>query len=190
MPKQGEKTLYLTFDDGPHPIATRFALDTLKVFNAKASFFCIGKNIVAQPELYGELQQAGHSIGNHTYQHLNGWKVSSQAYLSDIDKTQQLINGSIFRPPYGRMTRRQEQTLKSKYPGLKVIMWDLLSGDFDTTVSPEKCWDNVRRFSRNGSIIVFHDSTKAFERMQYALPRTLEYFSKKGFQFRALPTGN
>lgn len=190
MPVGQEKVIYITFDDGPHPVATRFALDTLKTFNAKASFFCIGKNIEANPALFEETSLAGHTIGNHTFNHLNGWKTSVTEYIADIEKTRALVGSPLFRPPYGRMSKAQQRALLAKFPDTQIVMWDLLSGDFDINIQPEKCWDNVRRNCNSGSILVFHDSTKAFDRMQYALPKTLEYFSARGYSFKSLPVGS
>lgn len=184
---ENKKVLYISFDDGPHPVATPFALKILRDFNAKASFFCLGKNVRDHPDIYRQILRDGHSIGNHSFSHLNGWKSSVTRYVQDIQDARQLINSPLFRPPYGRMTRVQQTALLKALPDTHIIMWDLLSGDFDTNISPEKCWSNVKKYSAPGSIIVFHDSTKAFERMQYALPATLEYFSTRGYVFKGIP---
>lgn len=187
IPSGPEKVIYLTFDDGPHPVATRFAIDTLNAFDAKATFFCLGKNIAAQPALFQELKARGHAVGNHTYEHANGWKTKTEKYLAEISKTQELTQSTLFRPPYGRMSKKQQVALSKQFPNIKIVMWDLLSGDFDTKISPEKCWHNVKKHTRSGSIIVFHDSAKALIRMQYALAQTLAYFKDKGFIFKPLP---
>lgn len=180
------KNIYLTFDDGPHETATGFVLDQLKQYNAKASFFCIGKNVAAYPEIYSRIISEGHSIGNHTQHHLNGWKVKDEAYVADVREASGLIHSNLFRPPYGRIKRSQQKQLLTFNPQLKTIMWDVLSGDFDTNLTAEACLGYVLYHTRPGSIIVFHDSTKAWERMSYALPKVLEHFSLKGYQFCAL----
>ena len=183
-----DKILYLTFDDGPHPEATPFVLKELKKHNILATFFCIGKNVVAYPDIYDQIIREGHSIGNHTYNHLNGWKANNDDYLNDIALAANEIDSYLFRPPYGRITSFQAKQLKTVMKGKepKVIMWDVLSGDFDTSCSPQQCLANVLFASVPGSIIVFHDSEKAFPRLEYALPRVLQYFSKKGYLFKPL----
>lgn len=181
-----EKVIYLTFDDGPIPNVTDFVLKTLKVFNAKATFFCIGDNIVKHPEVFERVKNDGHAIGNHTFNHLKGWKTDNETYLQNTLKCQELTQTNLFRPPYGRIKKSQISNLKSQIPGLKIVMWDVLSGDFDTQLSPEKCYQNVIKHTENGSIIVFHDSLKAFDRLSYALPKVLAYFSEKGFTFSTL----
>ncbi len=183
-----EKVLYLTFDDGPHETATPFVLDQLKQYGARASFFCIGKNVAAYPEIYQRILADGHAVGNHTQHHVNGWKVSDELYQKEVADAAQLIHSDLFRPPYGRIKRAQQQKLQQQNPGLNIIMWDVLSGDFDTDISPEACLGYVLYHSKPGSIIVFHDSTKAWSRMQYALPRVLAHFSKAGYRFAALTT--
>ena len=189
-----EKVLYLTFDDGPHETATPFVLDTLKKYEAKASFFCIGKNVTAYPAIYERILQEGHVTGNHTNYHLNGWKTDDTTYLQDIKAAATLVHSPLFRPPYGRIQKSQWRKLKAEnnlYPGqqtaIKTIMWDILSGDFDTELMPARCLANVLYHAKPGSIIVFHDSTKAWDRMSYALPRVLEYFVKDGYSFKGLP---
>ena len=183
-----DKILYLTFDDGPHPEATTFVLKELKKYNVLATFFCIGKNVVAYPDIYRQIIQEGHSVGNHTYNHLNGWKTNNDDYLNDIALASNEIDSYLFRPPYGRITSFQAKQLKTVMKGKepKVIMWDVLSGDFDTSCSPQQCLANVLFASVPGSIIVFHDSEKAFPRLEYALPRVLQYFSEKGYLFKPL----
>jgi len=183
-----EKNLYLTFDDGPHPEATPFVLKQLKQYNALATFFCIGKNVVAYPGIYKQILNEGHSTGNHTYNHLNGWKTSNDLYMKDIAVASKEINSNLFRPPYGRITSFQAKNLKAVMQGknAKVIMWDVLSADFDIDCTPEQCLANVILPTVPGSIIVFHDSEKAFPKLQYALPRMLKYFSEKGFSFKSL----
>ena len=183
-----DKILYLTFDDGPHPEATTFVLKELKKYNVLATFFCIGKNVVAYPDIYRQIIQEGHSVGNHTYNHLNGWKTNNDDYLNDIALASNEIDSYLFRPPYGRITSFQAKNLKQAMKGKKpkVIMWDVLSGDFDTECTPQQCLANVIFASVPGSIIVFHDSEKAFPRLEYTLPKVLHYFSEKGYLFKAL----
>ena len=183
-----EDLLYLTFDDGPHPEATTFVLDELKKFNAKATFFCIGKNVVEYPEIYKRILLEGHRIGNHTYNHLNGWKVDDQKYIQDILEARKVIDSNIFRPPYGRITQFQNRILttssaQNQKELFKIIMWNVLSADFDLNVSPETCALNVIRNAKKGSIIVFHDSQKSFPKLQIALPRVLKHFAEKNFKF-------
>ena len=184
MPRT-EKKIYLSFDDGPHPVATPFVLDALKQYNAKASFFCIGKNVADHPELYKRIISEGHAVGNHTHNHLNGWKTKDQQYFENIVQASKYIDTRLFRPPYGRITRFQAAQAAEKF-GFTIVMWSVLSGDFDVTITPQKCWRNVKRNTGKGSVIVFHDSEKAMERMKYALTESLSYFSEKGFVFEKL----
>lgn len=203
MPSQ-EKIIYLTFDDGPHKTATPFVLDTLAQYTAKASFFCIGKNVLEYPAIYARILNDGHTVGNHTQHHANGWKVSNEAYFSEIATAAKLIHSPLFRPPYGRIKRSQINQLtrtthsqlsndvtttahfNMELPGYKIIMWSVLSGDFDTTLNAAACTKNVLENTCSGSIVVFHDSTKAWDRMSVALPKVLEHFSEQGFRFEAL----
>lgn len=182
-----EKILYLTFDDGPHPEATPFVLKQLKQHNALATFFCIGKNVVEYADIYKQILSEGHTVGNHTYNHLNGWKTNNDDYLKDIALASREINSDLFRPPYGRITYFQAKNLKPVMKGKepKIIMWDVLSGDFDANCTPEQCLANVVLPSVPGSIIVFHDSEKAFPRLAYTLPKILHYFSEKGYLFKS-----
>jgi peptidoglycan/xylan/chitin deacetylase (PgdA/CDA1 family) len=183
---RNHKIVYLTFDDGPIPIVTPFVLETLKIFDAKATFFCIGENISKNPEIYERIKTDGHAIGNHTYNHLRGWSTDDDIYLEDIIKCQELTKTSLFRPPYGRIKKSQIKLLKSKYPEQKIIMWDVLSGDFDLKLSPEKCLKNVIKHTSNGSIVVFHDSLKAQKRLEHTLPLALELWTKEGYRFHTL----
>jgi peptidoglycan/xylan/chitin deacetylase (PgdA/CDA1 family) len=181
-----EKFVYFTFDDGPIPVVTPFVLNTLKKFNCKATFFCIGDNVDKHPLILADIISEGHTIGNHTYNHLNGWNSSNENYIENVLKGSKLTSTRIFRPPYGRIKKSQIKEIKKQSPSTEVIMWDVLSGDFDKRISKEQCVRNVLKHCKNGSIIVFHDSLKAFERLEYALPKVLENLSKKGFEFRTL----
>ncbi len=189
-----EKEIYLTFDDGPTPEITEWTLDVLAKYNAKATFFCIGANVEKHPDIFKKIIQSGHVIGNHTQDHLKGWKTSKTAYLNNIAQAQKVLNAQIqnsefrilnlFRPPYGKITPKQGKALMAL--GYNIVMWDVLSFDWDKTVTPEECFNNVISKVKNGSIIVFHDSVKASKNMQYALPKVLEYYTGKGYVFKGL----
>lgn len=189
-----KKKIYLTFDDGPVPEVTPWVLDILKKHNAKATFFCIGQNVEKNTGLYKQITDEGHSVGNHTYNHLNGWKTRDSEYFSNIEKCSALVLSNLFRPPYGKITRTQIKKIIHSTPRptplvsfpSSIIMWDVLSYDFDRSVSPEKCLSNVMRYSREGSIIVFHDSLKAQRNLKFVLPKAIEQLSLKGFSFEAL----
>lgn len=185
-----EKALYLTFDDGPHPEITPFVLKELRKYSALATFFCIGKNVLAYPDTYKHILDEGHSVGNHTQNHLNGWKTPNDVYMKDIAEAANYIDSNLFRPPYGKITLFQAKNLRAAMKGrkAKVIMWDVLSADFDDTITEEQSLQFVVLRASSGSIIVFHDSEKAFQKLQYILPKILYYFSKKGFQFLSLET--
>jgi len=180
-----EKTIYLTFDDGPHPEATPLVLDLLQRYAARATFFCIGKNVEAYPEIYARILNAGHKVGNHTWHHVNGWKIRDKLYFEDIDRAKKYIDSDLFRPPYGKISHFQSQQLRRRL-GYRIVMWTVLSGDFDVKLSPERCTENVLLNAGAGSVVVFHDSTKALPRMRVALEKTLEFFAEKGFRFEAI----
>lgn len=183
-----EKTIYLSFDDGPHPKATIFVLNELKKYNAKATFFCIGKNVIAYPGIYQQILNEGHHTGNHTQNHLNGWQTANDIYLSDVEEASQYINSDLFRPPYGRIRSLQAKNIKRAMNNeqAKIVMWDVLSGDFDESTTPERCLRNVIEKTNAGSVVVFHDSEKAWEKLSYALPRILEHFGQLGFSFSSI----
>jgi len=181
-----ENIIYLTFDDGPTPEVTFYVLDELKKYNAKATFFCIGKNVKEHFDIYKRIIAEGHKPGNHTFNHLNGWKTDDREYLEDIKQAANIIDSEYFRPPYGRITKFQLKALQGENYKLKTVMWSVLSGDFDVKISPENCYLNVIKNVKPGAIVVFHDSLKAFARLKYALPRVLDFFSEKGFQFKIL----
>jgi len=182
-----DRVLYLSFDDGPHSEATPFVLGQLSNFDAKASFFCIGKNVQLHPEIYDAILAAGHVVGNHTQNHMNGWKNNTENYIADIQEATKVINSNLFRPPYGRISFSQIKALRL-HPALpqQIVMWDVLSGDFDTTITGEQSAQNVIQHAGPGSIVVFHDSAKAMDRLRIALPKVLAHFSKLGYQFKAL----
>ena len=189
-----ENKIYLTFDDGPIPEITEWVLEELKKYNAKATFFCIGHNIEKHPEIFEKVINDGHSVGNHTFNHLNGWKTSTKEYLENFKLCEDSISNlqskiynlklKLFRPPYGKIKFSQSKKLRQL--GYKIIMWDVLSADYDTAISPEKCLENVLQNVSSGSIIVFHDSVKAFPNLEYTLPRALKYWQEKGFVFEKL----
>jgi len=183
-----EKILYLSFDDGPHAVATPFVLDELKKHQAKATFFCIGKNVVVEPAIYKRILDEGHTVGNHTYSHLNGWKTKDDVYLDDVREAGKFIDSIMFRPPYGRIKSFQAKNIKSVLSrrNVKIIMWDIISGDFDNTLNGNQCLQNVILNAKSGSIVVFHDSEKAFSRLQFVLPAVLQFFGEKGYRFERL----
>lgn len=181
-----EKKLYLTFDDGPHPVITPFTLNLLKQFNAKATFFCIGENVQKYPDVYHKIIEEGHSTGNHTQHHLNGWATDDEDYLLDVAAADVNIRSGLFRPPYGRIKRSQFRLLKKKHPGMKVIMWSILAGDWDESLKPERCFDRIIKNTSGGDIIVLHETEKAYARLAFVLPKTLNYFSEKGYKFKEI----
>jgi len=178
-----EKQIFLTFDDGPIPEVTPWVLEQLEKYNAKASFFCVGDNIRKYPEIFQQVKNAGHTIGNHTMNHLNGWATENLTYFHNIRQGASQAKTSLFRPPYGRVTPKQTQFLLRHY---RIVMWDVLSGDFDTNISPDQVLKNVVQHAVPGSIVVFHDSIKSQERLEYALPKVLAHFSALGYTFDAL----
>lgn len=182
-----EKAVYLSFDDGPHPIITPWVLDQLKQYQARASFFCVGNNVEQYPQIYQSILEQGHAVGNHTYHHMNGWKVSVSDYLEDIARAATLIKSDLFRPPYGRIRSKQAEQIKTVIgANAQIIMWDVLSADFDRTISKEACLDNVLSHLEAGSIIVFHDSEKAFPHLEYVLPKVLAHLQQEGYICRKL----
>ncbi len=183
------KTVYLTFDDGPTPQVTEWVLSTLKQHSIKATFFCIGNNIEKHPEIFKKVIKEGHTVANHTFNHVNGWKTVNTAYMENfIACEDSIIKHSdgigakkLFRPPYGKIKRRQAATIRNM--GYKIIMWDVLSADFDKSITPQRCLQNVTKNTREGSVIIFHDSVKAFQNLEYALPKAIEYLKDNNFTF-------
>lgn len=185
-----EKVIFLTFDDGPTPEITNWVLQQLDNYNAKATFFCIGKNILENEQVFNTIITKGHSIGNHTHNHKNAWKTKPKAYLQNVNDAQTVIEkhtlqeNKLFRPPYGKITPKLITQLKQKE--FTIVMWDVLSADFDKNITAEKCWANVVNQVDAGSIIVFHDSVKAFPHLEQVLPKTLAYFNALGYTFKSL----
>ncbi|MBP6871884.1 MAG: polysaccharide deacetylase family protein [Bacteroidales bacterium] len=181
--KTAEKAVFLTFDDGPIPELTDEILGILKQFDAKATFFCVGENVKRYPEIFARILQAGHAVGNHTHHHLKGWTTNYNDYIADISEAAGYINSGLFRPPYGLMTYRQAKILAKDY---QVVMWSVLTKDYDPSVSKEECLETAIQGMRPGAIIVFHDNVKAKEKVLYALPRLLERMKEEGFVSEAL----
>ncbi len=178
-----DKYIYLTFDDGPTKEYTHWILGQLKAYNSKATFFCVGNNVENCSDEFNAIIEEGHAVGNHTYNHLSGRNNSLLSYLRDIRKCDAIFKSNLFRPPYGRLSKKQSNALTKDY---KVIMWDVLSGDFDSNLSGEECYKAVVNNVENGSIIVFHDSKKAAPRLKIALPKVLEELTARGFKFKSI----
>lgn len=183
--RMGKKdpVIYLTFDDGPIPELTPWVLDVLNEYQVKATFFCVGENITKNPEIFERIRAEGHQVGNHTFSHIKGWEVSTTAYQENIEKCQALTQTSLFRPPYGRIKKSQFKIISKKY---KIVFWDVLSYDYDGLMSPKKCLDNCLNYTRNGSIIVFHDNVKATQNLKFTLPHYIEHFLKLNYKFATL----
>jgi peptidoglycan/xylan/chitin deacetylase (PgdA/CDA1 family) len=180
---RNKPTLYLTFDDGPHPDITPWVLEQLENHNAKATFFCVGQNAEKYPEEFQNIRNGNHNVGNHTFNHLNGWKTTKREYLENVNMAQELHNFQYFRPPYGKMGLNQYTELKTSF---QITMWDVLTGDFNKTYTSEDCFNHTTKHTHNGSILVLHDSEKAWPRLQKLLPRILEHYSKLGFKFEGI----
>ena len=182
---RNERVVYLTFDDGPIPDVTPWVLQQLEQYNAKATFFCIGHNIQKNPEIFEQITTKGHSVGNHTFNHLNASNTSLSEYLKNAEQAAIYFRKPfLFRPPYGKLDSAKAKALLKK--NYKIVMWDVLSADFDPEISTEECLKNVIENAKNGSIIIFHDSLKAEKNLKYALPKVLQYFSEKGYEFKAI----
>jgi len=180
----GDSKVYLTFDDGPIPEITEWVLDTLASYKIPATFFCVGENVEKYPEIFNKIVDAGHSFGNHTYNHLNSWKTDNTKYIDNIAKASEIIKSKLFRPPYGKIRPSVTNKILNTH---KVVMWDVLSRDYDMDISPEKCLETVVKKVSKGSIIVFHDSIKAEKNLRYALPKSIEWILSNGYEFGKLP---
>lgn len=186
---KNQKIIFLTFDDGPLPEVTPFVLDVLEKYKARATFFCVGDNIRKHPEILKNVVEQGHGVGNHTFNHLNAFRTTTKDYLYNIQQCQDEFRKvigqapNLFRPPYGRIRNDQSKVLRKHY---EVIMWDVLTADFDKKLSPQKCLQKSIQYTRNGSVVVFHDNPKAFHNLSFVLPRYLEHFSAKGYTFDCL----
>jgi len=183
--KTPEKIIYLTFDDGPIPGLTEWVLDELKKFNAKATFFCVGDNIVKNTAIFNRIVSEGHQIGNHTQNHIKGFHSNLEDYLSNTSSCEQLTNAKLFRPPYGQLRKSQYKALLKA--SFKIVFWDVISYDYEK-ITPKQCLKNVLRHTKNGSIVLFHDNLKAEANMKYALSNTLNHFSEKGYSFKSIST--
>ncbi len=181
--KTQEKILYYTFDDGPIPELTPKVLQILKKYNAKATFFMVADNIQKHKDVYQQVIDEGHAVGNHSYNHVKGWKLSDKEYYDNIEQANKIINSKLFRPPYGQITPKQIKELSKKY---HIILWSVLSGDYDKKTSPKKCLNNIIRNAKNGSIIVLHDNIKAETNLLFALEESLIHYSKLGYRFHNL----
>ena len=184
LKRRNERSVFLTFDDGPIPEVTPWVLDLLDTYGIKATFFLVGDNVRRHPELLDNIKARGHAFGNHTMHHLQGMKVTSRTYMRDITEADRLIGSSLFRPPHGIMRWAQSAAIKHHY---NIVMYDLVTRDYSRKMTPEKVLSNVKRYARNGSIIVFHDSLRAERNLRYALPRAIEWLKDKGYTFRTLP---
>jgi len=178
-----EKIVYLTFDDGPIPEITPWVLDVLDKYNIKATFFCVGDNVRKHPDIYQMVQDRGHVVGNHTFHHLQGLKVKKKTYVKDVEDAAKFIRSKLFRPPHGHMRLPQFYALRKKY---KIIMWDVVTRDYSRLMSADEVFETVKKYTRNGSIIVFHDSLKSGNRMKESLPRSLDWLIEQGYSFRLI----
>ncbi|MDP4276686.1 MAG: polysaccharide deacetylase family protein [Bacteroidota bacterium] len=178
-----ERTVYLTFDDGPIPEVTPWVLDILDRYQIKATFFCVGENVMKHPEVYQEVLRRGHRTGNHTFNHYRGFTNTTRNYLANVEMASRYIESDLFRPPHGDLRYGQIRELRKQF---QVIQWDVVSRDYNQKLSPEKVLGIVKHYARNGSIITFHDSLKAKRNMEYAMPRAIEYLLKEGYTFKTL----
>lgn len=183
IPSENKKTVYLTFDDGPIPEITPWVLDILDKYKIKATFFCVGDNVRKHPEIYAEVINRGHHVGNHTYNHLQGIRTLTKNYIKNVDIAAEYIQSKLFRPPHGHIRLPQFFKLRSKY---KIVLWDVVTRDYSKRLTPEEVLENVKHYTRNGSIVVFHDSLKAEKNMKYALPKAIEWLLSEGYEFRLI----
>lgn len=186
MPLKRDKTLYLTFDDGPIPEITPWVLEQLALHNAKATFFCVGDNIRKHPDIFEQVKAAGHSIGNHTYHHLHGWKIAVENYLKDVADCQVLTKTNLFRPPYGELTPKIAKALQKL--GYTIVLWEVTTWDFEPKLSAATCTQKIISTATDGSIILLHDNLKSWDRLKETLPTILAHYTKLGFSFESIPT--
>lgn len=179
-----EPVVFLTFDDGPVPEITPWVLDLLQEENMKATFFCVGENVQKHPGVYRRILDEGHSVGNHTFNHVQGFRKTNQEYFANIEKAARLIDSDLFRPPHGRIKATQYHHLKRKF---RIVMWDVVSCDYDARLAPEEVFRNIRHFVRPGSIITFHDSVKAERNLKEVLPQAIRWIKEQGYRFEAIP---
>lgn len=183
LPLEGQKVVYLTFDDGPIPQITPWVLDLLDKYGIKATFFCVGDNVCKHPEVYADVLNRGHRVGNHTFNHLQGIRTWTKNFVQNANLAHEYIESNLFRPPHGHMRFPQYLVLKKKY---QIVMWDVVTRDYSKLMAPTDVFNNVKKYTRNGSIIVFHDSLKAEKNMKEALPQSIEWLIKEGYSFRVL----
>ena len=186
MPKTDRKTIYITFDDGPHPMITPLVLEILKRYDAKATFFCIGKNVEQYPTTFELIKKEGHAVGSHSYNHENGWKTKNDEYIKSFNDANALIHSDLFRPPYGKIKYSQLSKLSTLNSKLHTVAWTVIPYDFDHALSARRVYKNVIRNAGDGAIVTFHDSMKAYTNMIIVLPRVLEYYKNKGFEFKSI----
>ena len=185
IPQKHGKAVFLTFDDGPIPGVTPWVLKILNEYGIKATFFCVGDNVRKHPEIYRQILENGHQTGNHTFNHLQGWKHSAKQFLKNTLLAKELIHSNLFRPPHGHM--RYPQPVWLKNAGFQIVMWDVVTRDYSKFKSPKQVLQNVKRYTRNRSILVFHDSIKAEKNLRCALPRAIEWLKKQGYEFKLIP---
>lgn len=183
-PIEGRKVVYLTFDDGPIPEATPWVLDILKKYGIKATFFCVGDNVRKYPEIYRQLVEQGHRTGNHTFNHWQGWKHRTAPFMANVRQAESYIHSTLFRPPHGHIRVAQYRALRAQ--GYTVVMWDVVTRDYNPRLSAERILDNVKKYTRDGSIITFHDSIKTIQKLEYALPKAIEWLLSNGYEFEVL----
>lgn len=175
------KSIYITFDDGPDPNSTPIILDILKLNNARATFFCSGIKAKSNPKIIAKIRDDQHTLGNHAYSHISGWRTNKKVYIENIKACDEFVNSKLFRPPYGRITNAQKKELQLQY---QIVMWSLMPGDFDVKVDKKKCLGRSIRYTKQGTVIVFHDSLKTIEKLQYILPKYIQHFHEKGYTFK------
>lgn len=184
IPSSDERVAYITFDDGPIPEVTPWVLDVLDNYGVKATFFCVGDNVRKHPAIFEEVRQRGHAVGNHTFNHVQGWLTKTSAFMANVRKASELIPSKLFRPPHGHLVFPQPARIRQA--GYKLIMWDVVTRDYNAKVSPQQVLNNVKRYTRNGSIIVFHDSLKAERNLRYALPKAIEWLLAEGYRLERI----